>query len=132
MSDLVPTTPEFAQRAITELKEQQRLTVEQTKLTGLQVVADMTSWASKVLTGEKKVYGYTMKGEKYEEDPHQYLLEHADKLKSLAATMETLGGKQEQRNQVYVAILGRGKQQPRKLTAEEARTVEVVEEIVEE
>jgi len=129
MSELVPD-PEYAQRALAEIKDQQRLAVEQSKLVGLNVLADITNWVAKVAKGEVKITEYTMKGEPYTVDGMKYLYESTDKLKAMGATLELLGGKQEARNQIHVAILGRGKEPPRKLTPDQVR--EIVDEVIEE
>lgn len=94
------------------------------------MLADITNWAAKVAKGEVQITEFTQKGEAYTVDGKRFLFENSDKLKAMGATLELLGGKQEARNQIHVAILGRGKEPPRKLTQDQVR--EIVDEVIEE
>lgn len=116
--------PEYAQKAILALKEEARLTQERVKVTGLKVVEDITNWAADLLAGKEKIYHYTNQGQAIELSPHKYLFDNSSQLKALAGTAEIYAGKQETRSEIHLAILGRGKQAPRKLTPEEVVEIE--------
>ena len=129
MSDqqLTAKEPDYATKVIEGLKDQRRIAVEQTNLTAVQVLQKVVDWTASVAEGKTQVIEYTMKGDPIEVDGRKYLFDHADKLKSLGAGMESFGGRQETKSVAFLTFHWRTKAAPRKLSASEAREVTVLE-----
>lgn len=124
--------PEYAQKALAAIQEEQRVASERIKGKALQVTEELIDWEMAVAKGDVQIVEYTKNGEPYTLDGKRYLYENAASHKAILASLESVVGKQESKGGLALAIVGRGNAKPMKMAKGKVVAGETEIEVFEE